>query len=213
MTRLLIVRHGNTFGPNDTPTRLGGGTDLPLVESGLEQGAALGRYLKKHNLIPDQVFSSNLKRTRRTAEVALEAMDLDRPIEIDAAFNEIDYGPDENKTEDEVIARIGQNAIDQWNKDAVVPNGWKVDLDAIIQDWYRFAAKAHAEHPNGTVMLVTSNGIARLAPHLTGDFDGFAAQNKIKISTGALCIFDSNEDGTWSITERNIRPHKLEQKT
>jgi len=213
MTRLLIVRHGNTFGPNDTPTRLGGGTDLPLVETGLEQGASLGRYLKKHNLIPNQIFSSNLKRTRRTAERALEAMGLEIPIEIDAAFNEIDYGPDENKTEKEVVARIGQDAIDRWNKDAVVPDGWKVDLDAIIQGWHRFADKARAEHPNGIVMLVTSNGIARLAPHLTGDFDGFAAQNAIKISTGALCIFDSKDDGAWTITDWNIRPHKLEQRS
>ena len=33
-TRLVVARHGNTFGPKDVVTRVGGRTDLPLVASG-----------------------------------------------------------------------------------------------------------------------------------------------------------------------------------
>ena len=48
MTTLIIARHGNTFNPGDTPTRVGKHTDMPLVEKGEAQGRALGRYLKEH---------------------------------------------------------------------------------------------------------------------------------------------------------------------
>lgn len=43
---LIIARHGNTFGPDDTPTRVGARTDLPLVESGIQQARLLGTHLR-----------------------------------------------------------------------------------------------------------------------------------------------------------------------
>ena len=67
MTTLIIARHGNTFGPNDTPTRVGAQTDLPLVESGQEQAKKLGTYLKENNLTPEITYCSELKRTIETA--------------------------------------------------------------------------------------------------------------------------------------------------
>ena len=35
VTRILIARHGNTFTKDQTPTRVGRHTDLPLVEKEL----------------------------------------------------------------------------------------------------------------------------------------------------------------------------------
>jgi probable phosphoglycerate mutase len=53
--------------------------------------------------------------------------------------------------------------------------------------------------------VVTSNGIARFAPYITGDFEGFAAEHKIKLSTGALAVF-KHENGPWRVEGWNIRP-------
>ena len=39
-TRIIIARHGNTFTKEQTPTRVGGRTDLPLVET--ERGTNIG---------------------------------------------------------------------------------------------------------------------------------------------------------------------------
>jgi len=75
-TTLLIARHGNTFGPNETVTYVGGRTDLPLVESGKEQAKAIGRYLKDGRLIPDVIYSSALQRTQDTAKIAVKASPL-----------------------------------------------------------------------------------------------------------------------------------------
>ncbi|HRQ61108.1 MAG TPA: histidine phosphatase family protein [Alphaproteobacteria bacterium] len=90
MTTLIIARHGNTFGPGDTVTYVGGRTDLPLVESGVEQAKALGRYLREHRLIPDVVYSSNLQRTQETARIAVKESGITNPVFPLDIFNEID---------------------------------------------------------------------------------------------------------------------------
>lgn len=205
MTTLIIARHGNTFGPNDTPTRVGARTDLPLVESGKEQARKIGAYLKRNSLIPDVVYTSNLRRTIETAEIAIKESGVSNPIFQLDIFNEIDYGPDENKTEDEVIARIGEQAIEDWDKHAIVPDGWNINTDEVIQNWLGFEDQIRAFDDNETILVVTSNGIARFAPHITGNFDGFAAQNNIKLSTGTLAVLE-HKDGQWKISEWNLKP-------
>lgn len=205
MTTLIIARHGNTFGPDETPTRVGARTDLPLVESGREQARKIGKYLSENRLIPDVVYTSHLKRTIETAEIAIKESGVSNPTYQLDMFNEVDYGPDEDKTEDEVISRIGAQAIKDWDEKAIVPDGWIVDPDDIIENWHKFEDQIRAHDDNETVLVVTSNGIARFAPHITGDFEGFAANHKIKISTGALAILE-HKDGAWSVKEWNLKP-------
>lgn len=214
MTTLIIARHGNTFNPDDIPTRVGKNTDIPLVEKGKLQAQAIGKYLKDHNLVPDVVYSSTLQRTKETAKIALEQCGIKSPVYALDIFDEIDYGPDENRTEDTVIARIGQNAIDAWDKDAIVPEGWNINPQEVIENWVNFAhniTKTHDTVTNivhdisETVLVVTSNGIARFAPHITENFEEFTKNHNIKLSTGALAIlkFDGK---TWHIDKWNIRP-------
>ena len=205
MTTLIIARHGNTFGPEDTPTRVGGRTDLPLVEKGHEQAKAIGKYLSENKLIPDVVYTSNLQRTQETARIAIKESGVTNPIFTLDMFNEIDYGPDENKTEDEVIARIGAEAIQKWDKEAIVPDGWKANPDQITKNWELFADQISAHDDNETVLVVTSNGIARFAPHLTEDFETFKSQHPLKLSTGALGILEQNNN-KWVVKEWNIKP-------
>ena len=205
MTTLIIARHGNTFGPEDTPTRVGARTDLPLVEKGEEQAHAIGKYLNENRLIPDAVYTSNLQRTIETARIAIKESGVTNPIYQLDIFNEIDYGPDENKTENEVITRIGAEAIKAWDEDATPPDGWLVNLDEIINNWLQFADQICAHDDNETVLVVTSNGIARFAPYITGDFETFRAAHDIKLSTGALGIL-KHSDNRWAVQGWNIKP-------
>ncbi len=205
MTTLIIARHGNTFGPGDVVTRVGARTDLPLVESGREQAAAIGRYLKEHKLIPDVVYASTLQRTQETAQIAIKESGVTNPVFVLDIFNEIDYGPDENKPEEDVVARIGQQALKDWDEQAIVPEGWKADPSAIIQNWVGFADQIRAHDDNETVLVVTSNGIARFSPHLTGDFEGFRAQYPLKLSTGALGVLKYDQ-GRWIVQDWNMKP-------
>lgn len=207
-TRLIIARHGNTFGKGDTPTRVGARTDLPLVEKGFAQGRALGLRLKQDHLLPDLAFTSELTRTQQTAQAALEAANLNITTTAHPLFNEIDYGPDENKTEDDVIARIGEEAIKEWDSSATAPAGWVVDVEAIKQGWQDFAQECLNAHQGKTILIVTSNGTARFAPVLCEDAARFTAENNIKLSTGAFGVFEHNgNDGEhWTITQWNEKP-------
>ena len=172
--QLLIARHGNTLNPGEPPRRVGARTDDPLVET--EKASAIGRYLKTHDFIPDAVFSSPLKRTHQTVSIALETAGFSHiKIQTDEIFREIDYGPDENRVEDEVIARVGQEAIAAWNEQAKVPEGWLVDPAGIEQDWLAFGKRIEAQYPNGKILVMTSNGIARFSPILFGDKSQFLA--------------------------------------
>jgi len=214
MTTLIIARHGNTFGPDDTPTRVGASTDLPLVRKGEEQARALGRYLRQHKLHPDAVYCSTLQRTKDTAEIALKEAGIRNPVYALEIFNEIDYGPDENKTEKQVIARIGSGAIEAWDKNAVVPKGWDVDPSQIIDNWKNFAAHITEKKDtlsgeqldiNETVLVVTSNGVARFSPHIAGNYNAFCKTQTIKLSTGALGIL-RHKEGNWVIDSWNVKP-------
>ena len=212
MTTLIIARHGNTFNPEDTPTRVGAHTDLPLVESGQEQARKIGAWLKQNNIYPEIVYSSELQRTKQTAQIAIETLGYKQPIFPLSIFNEIDYGPDENQPEDKVIARIGDQAIKDWDAHATVPNGWQFNPDECIENWKNFAKQIFNDNKQDTddvIMVVTSNGIARFAPHLTGNFKEFADNHKIKLSTGALGVLKfakTSKGDQWIIKDWNVRP-------
>jgi probable phosphoglycerate mutase len=125
-------------------------------------------------------------------------------------FNEIDYGPDENQPEDKVIARLGKEVLTAWDEHAIVPPGWKVDPPTLMQHWQDFAANLLRDYLGKNVLVITSNGIARFAPYLTGDFEAFRNQYSLKISTGALCLFEKHPSSShWQCMQWNIRPQRI----
>lgn len=154
MTRIVICRHGNTFDKGDVVTRVGARTDLPLSQSGCIQAVTLAKELSDFKFT--KAYCSPLVRTRQTAEAIIDA---ETPLEVLKFLREIDYGEDENKPEAEVIARIGQEAIDLWDVEAIAPQGWNVDTQSLIQAWQSFF-ETHRQ-TGEDILVVTSNGIAR----------------------------------------------------
>jgi len=206
VTRLIIARHGNTFNAGETVRRVGL-TDLPLVESGLEQGRMIGRYLQSDNIIPDILFVSELKRTQQTAIEAMKILNVSLQMHALQGFNEIDYGLDENQPEENVVLRLGKNALKAWDEDAVVPQGWKVNPDQIIAHWKKFVADIAVDYLGKNILVVTSNGIARFAPHITGAFEAFRARYPLKIATGAVCVFEkAHQAASWECRAWNLKP-------
>ncbi|WP_392566217.1 histidine phosphatase family protein [Utexia brackfieldae] len=223
MKRLIIARHGNTFTADQTPTRVGCHTDLPLVEEAL--GRQIGQYLRQQQIILSKVYAAPLKRTLQTAQLILAEAGQALPVEPLADFLEIDYGPDEDKPEAQVIERLGRHAlarqgdrqptptaiidagsavIERWNRDATVPDGWQVDVGSIITTWQNFADQIA---DNETVLVVTSNGIIRFAPHIldAADYQQFIGSASLKVKTGSLSIFEKNQY-SWQCRLWNQRP-------
>lgn len=206
-TQIIIVRHGNTFDAHETPRRIGSRTDIPLSSSGLAQAQGLANFMVDSQLYVDRIVTSPLKRTYQTARILQEKIKPELNIHCDTRFIEIDYGPDENKTEEEVIDRIGLEALEQWDKYALVPPGWIVDPSEIINTWQNFAQETLHQFQGQTSLVVTSNGCARFVPELFEHPDAFKERNSIKIKTASLSILQySPKLQCWEVILWNFRP-------
>lgn len=174
---VTIVRHGDTFHAHEEPRRIGARTDLPLVESGVAQAQALGRAFAVQGLRFDRALAAPLERTRETIAHIVG----DRAIETADWLAEIDHGPDEDRPEAAVRARIGKPALDAWDRRAEVPDGWHVDAEARLAGWRALYAS-----PGGHVLIVTSNGAARFALLADAALHAEAAGlPSLKLRTGA----------------------------
>jgi len=203
-TRLLIARHGNTFLPTESPRRVGGRTDLPLVET--HKAKAIGLYLQEQ-FTPHLVYSSPLKRTLETTEIALATAGMTHlPIISADIFKEIDYGPDENKTEAEVVQRLGQTAIDDWNNAAQVPSGWLVEPQKIKRAWREFCHELIDKFVGQNILVVTSNGVARFAPAIVDNPVSSNTIKDLKIKTGHICLFETTSEPLNTETNNDLKP-------
>ncbi len=203
MTQIIIARHGNTFRSDETPTRVGARTDLPLTEDGEEQALKLGHRFKSENIKPDLVFTSQLRRTIDTARLACLAMGCSNEPHQLAFLDEIDYGPDENQTEDKVIERIGAHAIKNWDTQGIMPADWSPRPPAILLNWQNFLKDCVSQYRGKTIFIVTSNGIARFALAYMQNGRDFP----LKLKTGAFGILDYDEEHEiWRVSDWNIRP-------
>lgn len=194
---IWIIRHGNTFDTNDIVTRVGGRTDIGLSQSGTVQARKLGEYFS------DRMFSSAqcgpLLRTRQTADILLSYNRKAPKLKIIEFLREIDYGPDENQPENAVISRIGREALDNWEKNFIAPDGWKVDQNVLTENWRDLISELGTSA--GHHLVVTSNGIARFALLAIK-----AKLKSTKLPTGSIGCIKICHDKTKSIPYWGIRP-------
>lgn len=204
MTDIYIVRHGNTFDKGDTVTRVGARTDLPLSQSGFAQADALAAHFKE--IAPngfDHAYCSPLVRTRQTAEAIL-AQSTDAPdLETLEFLREVDYGPDENMPEPDVVARIGEAALLAWETDAVPPPGWEIDPAKVKADWKTLLGDMSKIDASRPVLIVTSNGIARFV--LDAMTNHQTELDSIKLKTGAYGLVHA-EGASIELRSWNVRP-------
>jgi broad specificity phosphatase PhoE len=99
MTRILLVRHGETDWNRES--RWQGQSDTPLNDTGREQARALAEELTGEPL--DAVYSSDLIRAHETARVVAESRGLDVIAIRD--LRERSFGSLEGLTTDEIQAR------------------------------------------------------------------------------------------------------------
>lgn len=202
MSLLLLARHGNTFGPGDPVVWVGAKEDLPLVRSGEAQAAAFGEALREQSIAPARLVSGPLKRTRRAAEIVKAITMSDADIEIDARLTEIDYGRWGGRTDAEISADFGPEAIPDWRDRHKRPEnaGWSPDDQTLKTNALGVLSDMT---PGGfPALVITSNGILRYFHNAIG-FKGDA-----KVRTGHVCAARLSERG-WTPLFWNQPPETL----
>lgn len=194
--RIFVIRHGDTFESSASARRIGAGTDIPLVENGRVQADRLGRWFAAEGVVIARLLSGPLLRARETAG-RIGAVMAHPPDGVAPWLNEIDHGPDEGRTEAQVLARIGAPALAAWDERGIAPPGWCVDADRRIDAWRGFFEQPGA----GTDLLVTSNGAARFALLALG-----LPLASLKLRTGAFGELAVDPGGAVRLIRWDERP-------
>ncbi|MGY6661844.1 MAG: histidine phosphatase family protein [Glycocaulis sp.] len=204
--RLILARHGNTFGPGETPVWVGAREDLPLTDTGRVQSVQLGLALKEAGIVPARIIAGPLQRTANGALLAAAECGFEGEIEIDTRLREIDYGSWGGRSDAEIAAQWGEAAIHDWRERSIVPAGagWSpspetiaANASAILQDINTAAKSAD------TVLLISSNGILRYFHALLGGDPRRPEESKMR--TGHWSIAVHSESG-WQLHDWNVPP-------
>ena len=70
---LVLLRHGESEW--NQKNLFTGWVDVPLTDKGREEGIRAGELLREHDLLPDVLHTSLLKRAILTAQITLESAD------------------------------------------------------------------------------------------------------------------------------------------
>ena len=140
MTRLLLVRHGETDWNADG--RLQGQTDRPLSDFGRRQARRLALVLAAEDF--EAIYSSDLARARETAEIVGARLEL--PVRFDPDLREKDWGNWEGLTalERDSVEFVGEST--------------EAHQERILRALRRISER----HPgDGSVLVVTHGGSIR----------------------------------------------------
>jgi len=201
-TRIVLIRHGNTFRKGDTLLRVGKQTDLDLVES--EKGKKAGQYINEKFSRFSRVYSGPLKRHTQTAKLICEEIGLDNSyITIDERLNELDYGVHDGRPESEVVAIVGKESLLKWDEEAIPPKEWSVDVESITNNLKSFLEQIEKKHQGKDTIVVTSNGILRFLPFA---MDIGIPKVDLKVPTGGFVVIEKEQSMDWKIVEWGLKP-------
>lgn len=198
--RVILVRHGNTFGPEDPVVWAGAREDYPLVEKGRRQADALGRALATCGRTLSGAVAGPLLRTRQTASAILALAAPNLAASIDDRLREIDYGPWGGLSNEAIDARFGVEVRRGWNERSAWPEQW-ADTEAAFRDRaLGVLSDVLARSRSGDELVVTSNGVLRMMRAAIDGERGAAA----KVATGHACVITADEAGAPRLQAWNI---------
>ena len=187
MGRVYIVRHGETEW--NAQGRIQGHTDVSMSERGRQQARALARRLAGISF--DVVFSSDLSRTRETAEIILG--ERKTPRHATPLLREYHKGVFEGLTVHEYSKRYPELYLASLVNDLdFAPTGG----ESIRQTSARlaaFVAQLRAHHLDDDVLVVGHGGSLRSAIVALMDLP-LEANWKFIMGNCALSIFDAYPD-------------------
>jgi 2,3-bisphosphoglycerate-dependent phosphoglycerate mutase len=192
MATLTLLRHGQSQW--NLENRFTGWVDVDLSPLGEEEARIAGEKLR--DVPVDVVFTSVLKRSIRTADLALEAAGKQElPTHRSQALNERHYGDLQGLNKAETAAVHGDEQVRLWRRsyDIAPPNGESLkDTRDRVEPYYReqIAPLLRA----GVNVLVVAHGnslrsLIMLIQHLTPD-----QILATEVATGIPIVYELDQD-------------------
>ncbi len=159
--RLLLIRHAEAETNLQAATIGGRSNHARLTADGVRQADVLGRALCGNGLVPDLVLASPAERARRTAALALAAMECDLPVRIDDRLQELCQGQWTGKPRRDVYTPETLAAIAKHQLDFAAPGGESMrQVGArMVESLTEAVGLAEAEMPEALV-IAFGHGIA-----------------------------------------------------
>ena len=118
--RLILLRHGESEW--NAKNLFTGWVDVNLNAKGEAEAVRGGELLREHDLLPDVVHTSVLRRAIRTANLALETADRHWiPVRRSWRLNERHYGALQGKDKAATLAEFGEEQFMLWRRSYDVP--------------------------------------------------------------------------------------------
>lgn len=192
MATLTLLRHGQSQW--NLENRFTGWVDVDLSPLGEEEARIAGEKLR--DVPVDVVFTSVLKRSIRTADLALEAAGKQElPTHRSQALNERHYGDLQGLNKAETAAAHGDEQVRLWRRsyDIAPPNGESLkDTRDRVEPYYReqIAPMLRA----GVNVLVVAHGnslrsLIMLIQHLTPE-----QILATEVATGIPIVYELDQD-------------------
>ena len=132
MPTLVLLRHGESEW--NQKNLFTGWVDVDLTAAGEAEGRRGGELLVEHDLRPDVVHTSLLRRAIRTAQITLDAADrLWIPVRRSWRLNERHYGALQGKDKAQVRDEFGDEQFMLWRRSYDTPPPALADDDEFSQ--------------------------------------------------------------------------------
>jgi broad specificity phosphatase PhoE len=149
-TTFYLVRHGESEG--NAARVFTGQLDSPLTARGRRQAEAVAEELAKVNF--DRIVSSDLSRTRDTAEVIAKRQGI--PVEIIPELREINVGDRTGTSFDEA------RGLPNWSDDGFVAWPGGETLDQVLARTLGAIERLTRESAGKTILIVGHGGVNRI---------------------------------------------------
>ena len=216
--KLILLRHGESAW--NEKNLFTGWVDVRLTQKGEEEAVRAGELFKEHNLLPELLHTSLLRRAINTAEIALnEAERHWIPVRRSWKLNERHYGALQGKDKKATLAEYGNEQFQLWRRSFDVPpppiedgNEFSQVNDPRYQELGNLIPKTEClkdvvqrlipyweqeiipDLKSGKVTLVTAHGnsLRALVKHLDGISDRDIAA--LNIPTGIPLLYELDND-------------------
>jgi 2,3-bisphosphoglycerate-dependent phosphoglycerate mutase len=159
---LVLLRHGESEW--NASNQFTGWVDVGLTDKGWAEAVRSGQLLVEHDLFPDVVYTSLLRRAISTANVALETADrLWVPVRRSWRLNERHYGALQGLDKTDIKERYGEEQFMAWRRSYDTPPPPIEKGSEFSQD----ADPRYADLGGGPLTECLADVVVRFLPYFT----------------------------------------------